>query len=104
MPHPSKAKGNRLERDVVNKLKESGIKAKRSWGSDGRSMGMAEEVDVVIEHNNRKLACQVKARKKLSKVVRPNTEVIDCQVIKEDRGKIFFVITIDTFINLLKGE
>ena len=39
MPHPSKAKGNRLERDVVNKLKESGIKAKRSWGSDGRSMG-----------------------------------------------------------------
>jgi Holliday junction resolvase len=104
VPHPSKAKGNRLEREVVNKLKENNIAAKRSWGSDGRSMGMDEEVDVLIEHKNHKLACQVKARKKLGQVVRPNTDVIDCQVIKEDRGKIFFVITLDTFVNLIKGE
>ena len=42
--------------------------------------------------------------KKLGQVFRPNTDVIDCQVIKEDRGKIFFVVTLDTFVNLIKGE
>jgi len=102
-PNPSKQKGNRLERAVVNALKEHEVKATRSWGSDGRSMGLAEEVDVLIDHEGLKLACQVKARKKLGKLVKPDTEVVDCQVIKEDRGEIFFVVTLNKFVEILKN-
>ena len=44
-----KQKGNRIERECVNIAKESGIEAKRAWGSDGRSLGWTEEVDVEIK-------------------------------------------------------
>lgn len=102
--HPSKAKGNRLERQVVQTLREFGLHATRCWGSDGRSMGLPEEVDVVLDSNDLRITLQVKARKKLGKVVRPNTEVVDCQVIKEDRGDIFFVMNISKFVEILKHE
>ena len=48
MASPSKAKGNRFEREIVNKMTSLGIKAKRAWGSNGASLGMHEEVDVLI--------------------------------------------------------
>ena len=44
-----KQKGNRIERECVNLAKEHGFESKRAWGSDGRSLGWHEEVDVVIE-------------------------------------------------------
>ena len=102
--HPSKAKGNRLERLVVQTLRESGLHATRCWGSDGRSMGLPEEVDVVLDSNDLRITLQVKSRKKLGKLVKPNTEVVDCQVIKEDRGNIFFVMEINKFVEILKHE
>jgi len=43
-------KGLRFERAVVTDALEKGLKAKRTWGSDGRSMGLSEIVDVVIFH------------------------------------------------------
>tara|TARA_R100000656_G_scaffold123468_1_gene100080 strand:- start:1848 stop:2054 length:207 start_codon:yes stop_codon:yes gene_type:complete len=67
-------------------------------------MGLPEEVDVVLDSNDLRITLQVKARKKLGKVVRPNTEVVDCQVIKEDRGDIFFVMNITKFVEILKHE
>lgn len=102
--HPSKAKGNRLERLVVKTLQELGLHATRCWGSDGRSMGLPEEVDVVLDSNDLRITLQVKSRKKLGKLVKPNTEVVDCQVIKEDRGNIFFVMEINKFVEILKHE
>ena len=67
-------------------------------------MGLPEEVDVVLDSNDLRITLQVKARKKLGKVGRPNTEVVDCQVIKEDRGDIFFVMNISKFVEILKHE
>ena len=49
MPNRNKQKGNRFERYIVSLCEQSDIPAKRSWGSDGRSLGMHEEVDVVID-------------------------------------------------------
>jgi len=43
-------KGLRFERAVVTEAAKRGLKAKRTWGSDGRSMGLSEIVDVVILH------------------------------------------------------
>ena len=49
MSHPSKLKGNRLERLVVKMSEEAGLSAKRAYASDGRSLGEAEDVDVLID-------------------------------------------------------
>ena len=35
MSHPSKQKGNRFEREIVDKAKDRGLDAKRAWGSNG---------------------------------------------------------------------
>ena len=39
MPNRSKQKGNRFERLVVEMTKDSGLAAKRAWGSNGEAMG-----------------------------------------------------------------
>lgn len=49
MTNKNKAKGNTYERTLVNRCKDKGLDARRSWGSDGRSMGEAKEVDCLIE-------------------------------------------------------
>ena len=43
-----KQKGNRIERECVNLAKGYGFKSRRAWGSDGRSLGWHEEVDMTI--------------------------------------------------------
>ena len=48
MPSPSKAKGNRFEREIVNEAKRAGCTAVRAWGSNGQSLGLHEEVDLTI--------------------------------------------------------
>jgi hypothetical protein len=46
----SKRKGTAYENEIVSKLKESGFSdVKRAWGSDGRSMGEAPDVDIVAD-------------------------------------------------------
>ena len=47
MPHPSKRKGDRGERMVVQAARDAGLEAVRARGSDGRSLGEAETVDVI---------------------------------------------------------
>lgn len=41
-------KGKGYEREVVEKIAAHGITSERTWGSDGRSRGLAKEVDIVI--------------------------------------------------------
>ena len=63
MTHPSKQKGNRFERLIVDKAHSYGVKGERAWGSNGRSLGMHEEVDVLLEGD---LRIQAKCRKKIA--------------------------------------
>ena len=49
MPSKSKEKGNRFERLCVNLALAKDLSAQRAWGSDGRSMGEHQEVDIKIE-------------------------------------------------------
>jgi Holliday junction resolvase len=80
MSHPSKIKGNRVEREVVDIFKQEDIKATRAWGSNGKSLGHHEEVDVYVDDLDLKI--QVKARKQIAEYVIPDTDIVDMQVVK----------------------
>ena len=71
MSHPSKIKGNKFERDVVKKAELFEIDGKRAWASDGRSLGLDAEVDVVIGNKkyNDEMHVQCKIRKRLPEYI-----------------------------------
>lgn len=98
MPSKSKAKGNRFERLVVDMSEDMGVPAKRAWGSNGASLGMHEEVDVLL---NKKIKVQCKVRKNIAQWMLPN-ENVDIQVIKEDRGEPLAVIPFDAYLEMIK--
>jgi Holliday junction resolvase len=98
MAHPSKNKGNRFERLVVNITKDEGIPAKRAYGSNGEALGCHEEVDVLI---NNTIKVQCKTRKKIASWIMPS-EHVDIQVIKEDRGIPYAVLPYDDYLELIK--
>ena len=100
MPNKSKAKGNRFEREVVETCELHEVKAVRSWGSNGKSLGMHEEVDVLI---NDDIKVQAKVRKALPKWIRPSVNV-DVQIIKEDRGNMYVVQELNDWLINLKEK
>lgn len=93
MTHPSKVKGNTFERELVNGAKDFELDAKRSWGSDGRSMGLHEEVDLVVES----WSIQAKRRKSVAKWILPN-ENVDAQCVRGDGGKSFIIMRYDDWL------
>jgi len=109
-----KQKGNRIERECVNLTKGYGINAKRAWGSDGRSLGWSEEVDLEISLPDgseiysfdkdtliNKIHFQVKGRKKIADYLKPSEEIYG-QILKEDRGDTLVTIRYHDFLSLLK--
>ena len=95
MTHPSKQKGNRFERMIVDKEKYYNVEAERAWGSNGRSLGMHEEVDVLLEGD---LRIQAKCRKKIAEWLKPS-EVVDAVVVREDRGDTYIILRFDEFLD-----
>jgi len=101
MPSKSKAKGNRLERLIVNTFTEAGYECKRAWGSNGAALGEADTVDNVVNINGRRLRIQAKSRKKIADFMKP-PEGADVTILKEDRGEPLLVIPLSLFIELLE--
>ena len=100
MAHPNKIKGNRFEYMVRDMFIDKGIEAKRAYASDGRSLGLTEDVDVLAIHNDIKYPIQCKIRKRISNVVKPNDNVF-AQVIREDRGEPLAVLKLEKLIDLI---
>ena len=97
MPNRSKEKGNRFERYIVSLCEQSDIPAKRSWGSDGRSLGLSEDVDLVANKGNKKYLIQAKRRKSI-----PNwLQFGNCNLVmtREDRGETIVLIKLKDIIN-----
>jgi hypothetical protein len=93
----SKRKGTAYENEIVSKLKESGFSdVKRAWGSDGRSMGEAPDVDIVADN----IKIQAKRRKSIPKWLSLGN--CDIVVFREDRGLNFVISTLDDWINVRK--
>ena len=94
MAHPSKQKGNRFERQVVELCKIWQIACKRAWGSNGESLGLPAEVDCLIEDDFR---VQAKVRKKLPKYLIPSEDV-DAVVFKQDRGEVLMLVRFEDWL------
>lgn len=97
MPSKSKAKGNRFERELVNKVKEYGLEAKRAYASNGLSLGKTEDVDLLIADKS----YQAKCRKTIGELYKPNKNVFG-QIFKEDRGETYVMLRFDDYLKLLK--
>ena len=93
MSHPSKLKGNRFEREIVDKAKDTGLNAKRAWGSNGMALGEHPEVDCLIDGYK----IQAKVRKKLPAYLIPSKEV-DAVVFKQDRGEILMLVRYEDWL------
>lgn len=91
----SKRKGYRFEKEIENIFREEGHKALRTWGSNGRSMGVDEDVDVIV---NDEFYIQAKRRKKLPSYM----ELGNCHAVfvREDRGDLKVLIPFDFFIEM----
>ena len=100
MTSKSKIKGNKFERDCCKKAELFEIPSKRAWGSDGRSMGLDAEVDIVIGDKKYKdeCHCQCKIRKRLPDYIFPKDDAIDCQLIRQDRGETYIVMRYDDYL------
>ena len=100
MSHPSKVKGNKFERDCCKKAELYEIPSKRAWGSDGRSMGLHQEVDMVLgdKKYNDEMHVQCKIRKRLPSYIFQKDDAIDSQLIREDRGETYIVLRYDDYL------
>ena len=93
----SKRKGTGYENELVKRLIDAGFKnVKRAWGSDGRSLGLEPDVDIVAEDYK----IQAKRRKVIPKWLRlGNCDVV---MFREDRGLTFVMMTFDDWVRCLK--
>jgi len=98
MTHPSRRKGNRFELSLVNSAKESGLDAKRAYGSNGEALGHHPEVDLVVAGKR----IQAKRRKALASFMVPS-ENVDAVAIRQDRGETLVVLTWWEYLDLIAG-
>lgn len=91
-------KGNRVEREIVNYLKDNGIPAKRVPLS-GAAEGF--KGDIIIDGS---LRAEVKARKDGFKQIYDWLEGNDYLFIKANRKPVLVVMEIDEFIKLIKED
>jgi len=86
MPSKSKIKGNGFEREIVKIFNDNGIKAVRAYGSDGRSLGLTEDVDILIREFTKDIKdykIQAKRRAELPRYLKLGN--CDAVIIREDR-------------------
>ena len=104
MSHPSKIKGNKFERDVVKQAELFDIDGNRAWASDGRSLGLDAEVDVVIGNKkyNDEMHVQCKIRKRLPEYIFPKNDAIDSHVIRENRGEAYIILRYDDYLSEMR--
>jgi Holliday junction resolvase len=94
MVNPSKTKGNKFERELVNQAK--GIAAKRAYASNGQSLGLTADVDCLVGG----FAVQAKRRKAIASYITPSSGA-DVQIIRADRQKAMAVMPYELFLELI---
>jgi len=101
MPSKSKAKGNRLERQIVQWFSDRGIPCERAWGSNGAALGEAETVDNVAHFSFGKLRIQAKSRKRIADFMTV-PDGADCTILKADREDPLIVMDLTEFLRLVE--
>ena len=90
MSSKSKRKGYTFEKEIETFFRDENHKAVKAWGSNGKSLGVEEDVDVIV---NDSFYIQAKRRKALPKFL----ELGNCHAvfIREDRGTTKVLIPLD---------
>ena len=100
MTSKAKAKGYGYERELVYALKQFGCTSiQRAFGSDGRAMGEAADIDIKAEINDIVLKVQAKRRKSIPKYLQPG--YANVVAVREDRGNTNLIIDINFFFYCL---
>ena len=104
MSHPSKIKGIKCQRYFCKIADLFEIESKRALSSDGRSLGLDSEVDIVVgdKEYNDEMHVQCKIRKRLPEYIFPKNNVIDSHLIREDRGETYIVLRYDDYLSEMR--
>ena len=107
MPHPSKRKANRHEREVVKIAEAKGLEAERAYASNGESLGEVKACDVLMRGRGDNamdaLRVQAKRRASIASYLEP-PEGTDAVVVREDRADNLVVMPFEDFLDLLRGD
>ena len=105
MPHPSKRKANRHERELVKIAEAKGLEAERAYASNGKSLGEVKACDVLIRGRDGDvldaLRVQAKRRKSHAQYLHP-PDGTDAVVLREDRADNLVVLPFKDFLDLLR--
>ena len=94
----NRLRGFQFERDCVNMAKMQGLKAERAWGSNGQSLGLTKEVDLLVQG----VPLQAKRMKRASAKYLPDHEAgVVGQVFRQDRDIPYITIEYGLFLNLM---
>ena len=97
----SKQKGHGFERELVGTLRALGYEAERAWGSNGKALGEAEDVDVVFAGLGLpRKRVQAKRRAKLASYMKPS-DTVDMVMMREDRGETLVVMRLEDMLDML---
>jgi len=101
MASKSKIKGNTYERELVKIFLDQGFEAERARGSDGRSLGMEEDVDgyFKITRTGKKIKWQAKRRRSIPLWLQTGNS--DIVLVREDRGTNNVVCSLEFFLELI---
>jgi len=107
MPHSSKRKANRHEREVVKIAEAKGLEAERAYASNGESLGEVEACDVLVRGRDSDvmdaLRIQAKRRASIAQYLEP-PEGTDAVVVREDRAENLVVLPFKDFLDLVTEE
>lgn len=95
-------KGYRGEVEVREILEALDFDAQRSWGSDGRSLSLPSDIDILAKRDGLEFHVQVKRRKKIASYLEfRNANIV---AVREDRGEWLFIVNAKTFKEILKKK
>ncbi len=96
MPSKSSRKGYAYERELMEYLNNEGFEVQRAWGSDGRSMGVEPDVDLIADG--------IKIQAKRRKVIPKWLELGNCDVVmtRGDHRSTLAVIPLSEYVRLLQ--
>jgi Holliday junction resolvase len=108
MSSKGKRKGSGFERELVHQFKDAGHEAKRAYASNGLSLGLTEDVDLLVTTyrtlNNKvnntpldSIKIQAKRKKALPKYL-GFSDNVDAVVVREDRGNSYIILRLEEFI------
>lgn len=99
MTHPSRNKGNKYERELVNQARKVGIPAERAYGSNGRALGHGENVDCDI--GGWRVQAKRLDRRPLQQTLIPQ-EGVDVVATRANKGESYVIMRYTDFLNLIR--